>query len=168
MNLTTYFRLIYISIFQSGVAHHKIDFIRDKPMGYDNTYFFCPKVWAKDGFHVSLQCHHSSYCSSENGYRQLGHTMETVEFGYPSEDDVLLHPYSEGHFYDEDDQETAAFTAVGTVGQIPVSVLEELFAKRGGIDWEKTISVESFNNLVKIQKDNSKDEEFHSEDARSF
>lgn len=151
MTLTTYFRLILMSIFQSGVTYNKIDFIRDNRMSYDNTSFFCPKVYAKDGFYVSLQCHYSSYCSSENGYRQFGHTMQTVEFGFPSEDDELLHPYSEGHIYDEENPD-ASFTAVGTVGQVPVSVLEELFAKRGGIDWEKTISVDVFNYLTKREE----------------
>ncbi len=137
-----------MSIFQSGVTYDKKDPIRNKPMSYDNTSFFCPKVWAKDGFHVSLQIQWINYCSSENGYRQFGHSMQTVEFGFPSHDDSLLHPYSEGS-YDED--QPAVFTAVGTVGQVPVSVLEEIFAKHGGIDWEKTISIETFNNLTKIE-----------------
>jgi hypothetical protein len=148
MNLTLYFRLIMGSIFQGCVTSSKFDVVRDEKMAYANTYFYTPRVWAKDGFSISLQMHSSNYCSSENGYRTLGHTMDEVEFGFPSEDDVLLHKYSEGHYYHESDEEAAAFTSVGTVGQIPVSVLEELFAKRGGIDWEKTISVEAFNNLI--------------------
>ena len=148
MNLTLYFRLIMGSIFQGSVTSSKFDTYRNEKMAYDNTYFYTPRVWAMDGFNISLQMHSSNYCSSENGYRTLGHTMDEVEFGFPSEDDVLLHKYSEGHFYHESEEEASAFTSVGTVGQIPVSVLEELFAKRGGIDWEKTISVEAFNNLI--------------------
>jgi hypothetical protein len=116
-------------------------------LSYDNTYFFCPKVYAKDGFHVSLQIHHANYCASENGHREFGHTMEEVEFGFPSEDDVLLHEYSEMFGYDEDSK--VPFTAVGTVGRIPVTVLEQLFEKRGGIDWDKTISVEQFGKFTK-------------------
>lgn len=151
MNLTLYFRLILTSIFQSQVTYGKIDLLRDKRMEYDNTSFFCPIVWAKDGFNISLQIHYSNYCSSENGYRQLGHTMQTVEFGFPSHDDVLLHPYSEGHFYAESEEEQAAFSAMETVGQVPVSVLEEIFAKHGGIDWEKTISIDVFNRFTKLE-----------------
>jgi hypothetical protein len=149
MNLTLYFRLILSSIFQSQVTYGKVDLLRDERMGYDNTSFFCPKVWAKDGFNISLQIHHSNYCSSENGYRQLGHTMQTVEFGFPSHDDSLLHPYSENYHYTDSEEERAAFSAVGTVGQIPVSVLEHVFANHGGINWEKTISVDMFNRFVK-------------------
>jgi hypothetical protein len=108
-------------------------------MSYDTQHFYCPRVYAMDGFNISLQITHSSYCSTENGYRKFGHTYETVEFGFPSEDDVLLHQYSEMS-WDEDSE----LTSVGTVGQIPVSVLETLFEKRGGVDWEKTISVASF------------------------
>lgn len=137
-----------MSIFQSGVIYDKKDPIRNKPMSYDNTSFFCPKVWAKDGFHISLQIQWINYCSSENGYRKFGHTMQTVEFGFPSQDDSLLHPYSEGS-YDED--QPAVFTAVGTVGCIPVSVLEHVFNNHGGIDWQKTISVDVFNMLTKIE-----------------
>lgn len=109
-------------------------------MSYDNQLFYCPTVYAIDGFNVSLQIHNSNYCSSENGYREFGHTMKSVEFGFPSHADELLAEYAE-----EPDKLTE------TVGMIPVTVLEELFTKHGGIDWEKTISVEMFNKLTKHQ-----------------
>ena len=153
MNLTLFFRLVIMSIFQQSVVDAKKDYF-GKQMSYDNQCFFCPKVYAKDGFNVSLQIHNSNYCSTENGYRELGHTYEEVEFGFPSEDDILLHKYSEMYGYtnqyDENDNEIPfdanTFSSVGTVGRIPLTVLEELFEKRGGIDWEKTISIEQFNN----------------------
>jgi hypothetical protein len=126
-----------MSIFQQSVAGSNKNYRGD--MSYDNQFFLCPTVYAKDGFYVSLQIHNGNYCSSENGYRKLGHTWERVEFGFPSEDDVLLHEYSESFGFKKE-------SAVGTVGSIPVSVLEELFAKRGGIDWEKTISVEEYES----------------------
>lgn len=156
MNLTLFFRLVVMSIFQSQVTYDKKNYTTEQ-MSYDNQLFFCPKVFAKDGFNISLQIHNGNYCSSENGYRELGHTFNEVEFGFPSEDDVLLHVHSEMYGYggwDENDNEIpfdpSTFTAVGRVGRIPVSVLEELFEKRGGIDWEKTISVEQFNKFLKI------------------
>ena len=142
-----------MSIFQQQVAYNKKSH-NNKPMCYDNQLFYCPTVYAKDGFHISLQGHNGNYCSTEKGYRELGHTYEEVEFGFPSEDDTLLHQYSEmfgySREYDENDEEKPfnpdTFSSVGTVGRIPLTVLEELFTKRGGIDWEKTISVEAFEN----------------------
>jgi hypothetical protein len=109
----------------------------NKPFSYEKTYFYCPRVFAKDGWSISLQINNSNYCSSENGYRKFGHTMETVEFGYPSEADAMLIEYAED-----------PTNLTSTVGRIPVSVLEEIFAKHGGIDWEQTISVESFNHFI--------------------
>lgn len=153
MTLILFFRLILMSIFQKQVTHNK-HFYGGELMNYNNQMFHCPKVFAKDGFHVSLQIHNGNYCSSENGYRELGHTYEEVEFGFPSEDDVLLHQYSEMYGFDTYSEEgdipfdASKFSSVGTVGRIPITVLEELFEKRGGIDWEKTISIEAFNKFI--------------------
>ena len=152
MNLTLFFRLIVTVIFQSSLTDSNKNY-RGK-LSYDNQFFLCPLVYAKDGFCISLQIHHGNYCSSENGYRELGHTWERVEFGFPSEDDVLLHEYSDGFGFREDEECDTPFTAVGTVGSIPISVLEELFEKRGGIDWERTISVQSYEsqNFLGVKK----------------
>jgi hypothetical protein len=135
-----------MSIFQSSMKSCK-NIIGEK-INYNTQLFFCPVVYAKDGFKLSLQIHNGNYCSSENGYRELGHTWEEVEFGFPSEDDRLLHQYSEGYDWHEDDPQVP-FNSVGRVGRIPVSVLNELFEKRGGIDWEKTISIEAFWKMTK-------------------
>ncbi len=152
MNLTLFFRLIIMSIFQQQVTYDKKSYTNE-PMSYDNQLFFCPKVFAKDGFNVSLQIHNGNYCSSENGYRKLGHSFSDIEFGFPSEDDTTLKTYSEMYgqrTWDENTNEIpfneSTFSCVGTVGRVPITVLEEIFAKRGGIDWEKTISIEQFNN----------------------
>jgi hypothetical protein len=127
-----------MSIFQNSVIRGvKSRIYASENMSYDNTYFYCPRVWAKDGFSISLQVHSTNYCASEKGYRKLGHTMKSVEFGFPSEHDELLVPYAE-------DFENIT----ETVGNIPVSVLEELFEKHGGIDWEKTISIEHFEEFT--------------------
>ena len=138
MNLTLFFRLIVMSIFQGQVIYDKRNKVFDEPVQYDNQLFYCPEVWAVDGFHVSLQIHNKSECSSENGYRTFGHTWEEVEFGFPSEDEKLMRKYAD---YPNEMTET--------VGRIPVSVLEEVFAKHGGIDWERTISVETFSRFTK-------------------
>ena len=64
-------------------ATHSWKQYSDRPVNYDNVYFYCPRVFAKDGFNVSLQIQNGNYCSSENGYRKFGHTWEEVEFGFP-------------------------------------------------------------------------------------
>lgn len=161
MNLTLYFRLILSTLFQSQVTYDKKSPFTERAMSYDNQLFYCPRVWAKDGFNVSLQIHHSNYCSSENGYREFGHTMEEVEFGFPSENEPLMFEYAEMYGYNKpqfDDNgerledipfDINTFNITDTVGRIPVSVMEEVFQKHGGVDWEKTISVEAFDALVK-------------------
>ena len=152
MTLTLYFRLILTSIFQSIVQHY----VKDSSKGYDHIIFHCPKVVAMDGFEVSLQIQNGNYCESINGYRTLGHTMTSVEFGFPSMNEELMFPYSEMYGSSNWDNEgnelpfdSTNFDVTGTVGRIPISVMEEVFAKHGGIDWEKTISIEAFNWLVK-------------------
>ncbi|MGL5730516.1 MAG: hypothetical protein ACRCX5_05280 [Bacteroidales bacterium] len=139
MNLTLYFRLICTVIFQDRITKNYKHQCFDEYLNYDNCYFICPRVFAKDGFSISLQINHTNYCESENGYRELGHTWKDVEFGSPSELDEILKDYAE----DKDTNET--------VGKIPVEVLEKVFEKHGGVDWEKTISVESFERMVWIK-----------------
>lgn len=160
MDITLYFRLILSTLFQSQVTYDKKD-RHSREMSYENQLFYCPRIWAKDGFNVSLQIHHGNYCSSENGYRQFGHTMKDVEFGFPSENEPLMHKYAEGYGYSKQQFNEEwnrledvpfsedTFNITDTVGRIPVSVMEEVFEKHGGIDWEKTISVEAFNALIK-------------------
>jgi hypothetical protein len=139
MNLTLFFRLILMSIFQlRGMS----SLYKDEPMSYDNQYFYCPSVYANDGFHVSLQINNGNYCESINGYRTLGHTMLTVEFGFPSMNEELMFQYSE--MWNTNDN----FNVTNTVGRIPISILEEVFEKHGGIDWEKTISIDAFNKFI--------------------
>jgi hypothetical protein len=138
-----------MSIFQKQICYNK-DF------SYDNQLFFCPKVYAKDGFEVSLQIHNGSYCSSNNGYRKLGDTIEEVEFGFPSYNEPLMFQYCEkwnSCSYDDNGNEIpfdeTIFDITGSVGRIPISVMEKVFKLHSGIDWEKTISIEKFHKFVK-------------------
>jgi len=138
-----------MSIFQTQVTRTLKSVYGDGNMSYDNQLFFCPRVFAKDGFNVSLQIHNGNYCSSENGYRKMGHTMQEVEFGFPSENEILLHPYAE--CFSENDID---FDCMGGVGSIPISALETIFEKHGGIDWEKTISIEQYDKIVLDKRPN--------------
>lgn len=137
MNLTLYFRLIVTVLFQRQVHYRTRELTKTI---YRDILFYCPKVYANDGFNVSLQIHSGNYCSSENGYRELGHTWDKVEFGFPSHDDNEFKEYAEKP---ED--------VCDSVGSIPISVLETIFEKHGGIDWDKTISVEVFEQFTKIE-----------------
>ena len=153
MNLTLFFRLIVMSIFQS----QQVFKVGTASAKYRNDWFYCPVVIGNDGWSISLQIQGTNYCASENGYRRLGHTFEEVEFGFPSVDEKLLHEHTEGFEYDGWDKEgneipfdSSSFTSVGKVGRISVAVLEEIFKQHGGINWEKTISISAFHKLVKL------------------
>lgn len=135
MNLTLFFRLILISIFQKTSNNKAWD---GQPLSYDNSYFFCPSVVAKDGWRVSLQINNGNYCSSINGYRTLGHTITSVEWGFSSEHEPLL---------DATAEQTGDSTQ--NVGSIELAAIEAIFEKHGGIDWEATISIHAFNKLIK-------------------
>lgn len=137
MKLIHFFRLIQMSIFQKTVTNMMYNRGYENKITYDNTYFFCPRIVCNDGFDISLQIHNGNYCSSENGYRTLGHTMESVEFGFPNQDEELLKEYAE-----------CPKSITQTVGQLPIDVAQQIIDKHGGIDWDKTISVEQFNNFI--------------------
>lgn len=142
MKLIHFFRLIQMSIFQKGITNMMYNKRYDSNMTYDNTHFFCPCIYCNDGFNISLQIHNRNYCSSENGYRTLGHTMETIEFGFPNQNEELLKEYAE-----------CPESLTQTVGRLPIDVAQQIIDKHGGIDWDKTISIEEFNNLVYGKKD---------------
>lgn len=142
MKLIHFFRLIQMSIFQKTIVDMMHNRTYNDKMSYNNTYFFCPRIVCNDGFSISLQMNHSHYCSSENGYRTLGHTMETIEFGYPNQDEELLKEYAE-----------CPELLTKTVGRLPIDVAQQIIDKHGGIDWDKTVSIEEFNNLVYGKKD---------------
>lgn len=126
-----------MSLFQKSVTNMMYNKSYNSKMTYDNTYFFCPRVVCSDGFSISLQIHNCNYCSSENGYRTLGHTMETIEFGYPNQDEELLKKYAE---CPED--------VTSTVGQLPIDIAQQIIDKHGGINWNETVSIERFNEFV--------------------
>ena len=108
---------------------------------YKDTKFILPRICCNDGFSISFQCSATHYCSHNGEYQTLGDTITSVEFGFPSEDDVLLNSYG----VDNDDN-------IHTVGSISIETAQELVDKHGGVNWEKTVSVEAFNKNVKWQE----------------
>lgn len=144
MNLTQYFRVVTQVLFAKNGGAISIQGFTGR-IRYESTYFYLPRIYANDGFNVSIQIHNGNYCETENGYRAFGDNFIDVEFGFPSQNEELMKPYAEGFNYggyDDDGNETPfileEFDITGTVGKIPVSVMEEVFAKHGGIDWEKS------------------------------
>ncbi len=145
-----------MSIFQGSVTSGKKNY-GDKRMAYDNQYFHCPKIYCKDGFNVSLQISNGNYCSSENGYREMGVDWKEVEFGFPSMNEKDMWKYSEMYgscSWDDNDNEIpfdeTGFDVTETVGNIPISVMQSVCEKHGGIDWDKTISIERASEFLNI------------------
>lgn len=153
MKLQHYFRLITMSIFQSRVTSGATS-----PYGgridYDSIYFSCPRIICKDGFNVSLQINHGSYCATDKGYRKLGTEWKTLEFGFPTMNEPLMHEYSEMWDISEDDVafDKRTFDVTKTVGSIPIEVMEEVCEKHGGIDWDETLSAEVAGKWLEIKE----------------
>lgn len=94
---------------------------------YDTTRFLIPRVYCKDGFHISVQVNHSNYCGSENGIREFGVDWKMVEWGFPSEE-------IDGEKYIAESLPT--MESVG--GFVDISLVEELLNEHGGMDVERT------------------------------
>lgn len=95
---------------------------------YQANPFFCPVIWAKDGFNISLQINRSNYCTSSEGSRRFSFHWKEVEFGYPegtnSESAYLLNQ----------------FPGEPEWGSIDIETAERILQIHGGIDWDKTIA----------------------------
>ena len=137
MSLQNFFRLITMSVFQKSVSYHFKSFLGGNEP-YDNVFFHCPKIVCNDGFSVSFQISIGNYCGTENGYRKLGYSWKEVEFGFPSEEEELLLPYSE-----------CEESTINSVGCVPIEVAQQVVDKHGGIDFDKTLSEDAFNRFIK-------------------
>lgn len=78
-----------------------------------------PAVVCKDGFTISIQASDSHYCTPRTSTEK---EYETVELGYPSEPDDIITDYA------EDDNLTKT-----VYGYVPVTVVDKLLEKHGGI-----------------------------------
>jgi len=96
---------------------------------YDETFFFLPRIWCKDGFNISVQVHHGNYCASENGTREFGLNWLEVEWGFPSEE-------IDGEKYNAEDE---SYTMNSVGGYINVDLLDSLLTEHGGIDLQTTL-----------------------------
>lgn len=87
-----------------------------------------PRIYANDGFNISIQCHPFNYCSTENGYRTFGKELKDVEWGYPSEEISTA--------YNPEDSDNTK----DTVGCCDVTLLDQLIKEHGGIDYKTTFA----------------------------
>lgn len=79
-----------------------------------------PRLYCNDGYSISVQASSFHYCEPRlNGIQDY----ESVELGYPSEEDELINEYAED---DLDYTETV-------YGYVPIEIVEELINKHGGI-----------------------------------
>ena len=97
---------------------------------YDKEFFYIPRLYAKDGFNISVQVHHGNYCASENGTREFGLDWHEVEWGFPSQEIDAV------KYNAEDESNT-----MGTVGgYVSVELIEELMNEHGGFDLAMTLA----------------------------
>lgn len=105
------------------------DHCKDIEKTYEDTTFFLPRVYCKDGFSISLQVNNGNYCSSENGTRAFGLSLERIEWGYPSQE-------IDGVKYNAEKK----FDTTHTVGgYVEVALIDELCESHGGIDLKSTL-----------------------------
>lgn len=108
-----------------------IDGVRGaKYQPYANAYQInvraVPRIYANDGFNISIQCHPFNYCSTENGYRTFGKELKDVEWGFPSEEISTA--------YNPEDPDNTK----NSVGSCNINLLEQLIKEHGGIDYQTT------------------------------
>lgn len=76
-------------------------------------------VLCRDGFHISIQANHYTYCEPRE---DKAWPYSEVELGFPSELDDLIDIYAEEH----DTTETVFM-------HVPINIVNELIKKHGGI-----------------------------------
>lgn len=101
---------------------------QNREASYLHDCFYLPRIICVDGFNVSLQVNNGNYCESENGYRQFGKEFVSAEFGFTSIHEPMFSKYSEN----EED-------TTGSVGCVPVDLVDVCLTSHGGIDLDATI-----------------------------
>ncbi len=80
-----------------------------------------PRLVCKDGFQMSVQASEGHYCEPRENF--LNH-YDSVEIGYPSEEELLLLDYAE----DPDELTDTVY------GYVPTELVDKVLEKHGGID----------------------------------
>lgn len=138
MKLNNFFTLVFCGALQNSLQGAMRETFRKSAISdrYMWLYPYMPYIVCKDGFSISLQVSNGNYCNSENGYQQFGYQWKEVEFGFPSEEEELLKEFAD----DED--------VCNSVGSISIELAEEVLAKHGGIDLDRTLSKENLEKTI--------------------
>lgn len=86
---------------------------------------FVPRVVCADGFSISIQCNHRSYCLPQQDYTETYHAME---LGYPSSLDEVTKSIIGDYAETRDTTETV-------FGYVPTEIIDQLLEAHGGIKW---------------------------------
>ena len=91
--------------------------------------FILPEITCQDGFRISVQCGFGHYSSPEVKKLNdpLPHFPRSFELGFPSKYENLLKPYQHCLPYHKKNFKKHIF------GWVPMSVVEEILKKHGGI-----------------------------------
>ena len=102
----------------------------DPLMKHITTSSRLPHIVCEDGFTKSEQVGYSLYCTP----KKVAKRYSAVEIGYPSEPEELIKEYAES-LYDEDSTD---YTDT-VYPYVPVSVVDKVLKKHGGINLTQTL-----------------------------
>lgn len=86
-----------------------------------------PRVHCKDGYSISIQAGSGIYCTPRRNLKDG--LYQTVELGFPSQEDELINEYAECSDYTET-----------VYGYVPIDIVDQLLEKHGGIIEEVKVS----------------------------
>lgn len=92
--------------------------------GFENVF---PRMECTDGFSMSVQGHYGAYSTPRDDFAD---SYSRVEVGYPSEAEELLVPYCGD----------ASCPTETVYGYVPISVVEAVIEKHGGIKLNEEIA----------------------------
>ena len=103
----------------------------DPLMKHITTSSRLPHIVCEDGFTMSVQVGYSLYSTP----KKIAKRYSAVEIGYPSEPEELIKEYAELAPFDED---TTDYTDT-VYPYVPVSVVDKVLKKHGGINLTQTL-----------------------------
>ena len=110
----------------------KVNVLSEDPlMKHMMTSSRLPHIICADGFSMSVQVGYSLYSTP----KKIAKRYSAVEIGYPSEPEELIKEYAEFAPFDED---TTDYTDT-VYPYVPVSVVDKVLKKHGGINLTQTL-----------------------------
>lgn len=101
---------------------------------YKNRLFDIPTIYCEDGFHLDISVYYDETypLGTENGVNEFGLSFDQVRFFNQSAPDEILDQYHSN----------------GVIHCCNIHILQIVLNNHGGIDWEKTSSVENLKPLI--------------------